>query len=194
MKTPFVISISGISGSGKTTIAKALKNRLTSAEIVHFDDIAGDWLGRDYCEWSEAGANCNEAKLLSTINAIDDLMHKPLDYIILDYPFGKAHHGVGAYINFSTWIDIPIDVSLARYILRDYTRRSKARRPLTGAVVDEISSYLDFYLERHRNTYFRHVETVRPSCDLIVDGLKSPEVIVAEILSNVSRCEAIMRL
>ena len=53
MKQPLVISISGISGSGKTTITNALKARLANAVIISFDDY-GDrvYLDRDINEWS----------------------------------------------------------------------------------------------------------------------------------------------
>ena len=63
MKKPFVISISGISGSGKTTLANILKERLSNSAVINFDKIPVDMLGKDYCEWSESGADCNEWNL-----------------------------------------------------------------------------------------------------------------------------------
>lgn len=183
LKKPFVISISGISGSGKTTVANTLKERLVSAEIIYFDNFPGDLLSRDYCEWSESGADCNEWKLVPITDEIERLSSEPLDYIILDYPFGKAHHVVGEYIDFSVWIDIPLDISLARRILRDFTRRSESRRPLKGNIVEEVSSYLDFYLARHRGTYICHIDTIKPFVELVVNGTKSPEKIVDEIMN-----------
>jgi uridine kinase len=52
MKKPFIISISGISGSGKTAVANALKARLTNAAVISFDDY-GDhvYLDRDIIEY-----------------------------------------------------------------------------------------------------------------------------------------------
>ena len=96
MKKPFVISISGISCSGKTTVANALKEQIANTEVVCFDNIPGDLLGRDYCEWSESGADCNEWKLTPIIDQIGRLCSEPLDYIVLDYPFGIAHRKVGS--------------------------------------------------------------------------------------------------
>ena len=186
MKKPYVIGISGISGSGKTTVTNELKERLPSTESIYFDDIPGDLLGRDYCEWSESGADCNEWNLDRIINDIKRLLITSLDYIILDYPFGKAHRAVGAYVDFSVWIDIPLDISLARRVLRDFTRRSEMRRPLKGNTAEEVSSYLDFYLARHRNTYFRHIETIKPSVDLVVEGTKSPEEIAKDIIDIIA--------
>ena len=181
MKKPFVISISGISGSGKTTVANLFKEMMVNTEIIYFDNIPGDLLGREYCEWSESGADCNEWNLTPITDELKRLFSELLDYIVIDYPFGKAHRIVGAYIDFSVWIDIPLDVALARRILRDFTCRSENRRPLKENITDEISSHLDFYLLRHRDTYLRHIETIKSSADLVLDGTKPPNVIVAEI-------------
>lgn len=53
MKKPFVISISGLSGSGKTSVTNALRERLVNATVISFDDY-GDrvYLDRDINEWS----------------------------------------------------------------------------------------------------------------------------------------------
>ena len=182
MKKPFIISISGIAGSGKTTIANLLKEKLTNSEIIYFDDIPGDLLGRDYCEWSESGADCNEWKLSPIVDKIKNLSLAPLDFIILDYPFGKVHREVGEHINSSVWIDTPVDISLARRILRDFTRRSDTRRPLKDNTAEEVSSYLDFYLARHRNTYTRHIDTIKPFSDIVVNGEKLPDEIINKII------------
>lgn len=191
MKKPFVISISGISGSGKTTTVDLLKQRLPHTETIYFDDIPVDFLGRDYCEWSESGADCNEWNLTPITDIIKRLLSDSMDYIILDYPFGKAHHDVGSYVDFSVWIDIPLDISLARRVLRDFTRRSEKRRPLKGNISEEVSSYLDFYLVRHRDTYFLHIETIKPSVDLIVDGTKSPDEIAGDIIKAIQKNEGV---
>jgi len=153
VEKPLVVSLSGISGSGKTTLAHALKSEAPNSEVISFDDISGDWLGRDYCEWSEAGADCNVWNASGFIEQIRNYLEFPLRYIIVDYPFGHAHNEVSPFIDFAVWIDIPLDISLARRILRDFTRRPPKRRDLVGNIADEISAYLDFYMDRHRDTY-----------------------------------------
>ncbi len=181
-KNPYVISISGVSGSGKTTAANKLKALLTNAEIVCFDDFPGDLLGRDYCEWSESGGYCDAWNLSAMTERLDFLLTKPINYIIIDYPFGKSHSKVSKYIDLSVWLDIPLDVSLAKRVLRDFTRRSPSRRPLKRNAADEISAYLDFYLARHRDTYLTHIKTVRPFVDVVADGTETPDEIADEIM------------
>lgn len=185
MMKSFVIIISGISGSGKTTVINALKERILNSAVISFDDYPGDLLGYDYCEWSESGANCNDWHLEPIISDVLQLKNQSFDYIMIDYLFGKAYQAMKPYVDFAVWIDTPLDISLARRLIRDFLRRSPTRRPI-GNAADETLSYLEFYLNRHRATYLRHIETIRLSADLVVDGMKSPEVIADEILTHIN--------
>lgn len=45
-------------------------------------------------------------------------------YIILDYPFGRDHPRFSSLIDLSVFIDTPLDVAMARRILRDYPHSS----------------------------------------------------------------------
>ena len=186
---PVVISISGNAGSGKTTVAHALINRLSNAAMVAFDDYPSDLLGQDYCQWSENGANANAWNLECIEKDLNGLLQKSYDYIILDYPFGYAHQSIAKYIDFAVWIDTPLDISLARRVLRDITQRSETRRPLKGTIAEQVTTYLNFYLSRHRDTYFRHTETVRPMADFVVDGTMPSEIVMLEIINFMSKSQ-----
>jgi uridine kinase len=81
----------------------------------------------------------------------------------------------------TVFIDVPLDVALARRMIRDYTGRSK-ESDFGLADVEEVSlaaldKELRFYLTRSRPTYARMPEIHKPVSDLIVDGTKSPEEI-----------------
>ncbi|MCL1786859.1 MAG: hypothetical protein FWG38_02630, partial [Defluviitaleaceae bacterium] len=169
----------------RTCLIKDALPSTTTVGIIGFDDFPGDLLGRDYCEWSEAGANCNEWDLGAMIEAVQSLVASPVGFIIVDQPFGAAHDLLKAWVDFFVWIDTPPDVALARRILRDFTRRDTQRRPLAGDLVENISAHLDFYLSRHRDTYLTHIATVKPTVDLVVDGEKSPAAIAREIINGV---------
>ena len=86
MKKPFVISISGISGSGKTAVTNALRTRLANAAVISFDDYGERvYLDRDINEWS-ADSSDNEWHTEAIATDIERVLIEPLDYIILDYP------------------------------------------------------------------------------------------------------------
>jgi SAM-dependent methyltransferase len=117
-------------------------------------------------------------------------LNEPYDYIILDYPFGYLNERVGKYIDLTVFVDTPLDVALARRIIRDYTSRSQTS-DFGLADVEEVSlaaldKELRFYLARSRPTYARMPEMHKPVSDLVVDGTKSPSEIANEIISFIT--------
>lgn len=182
MKKPFVISISGVSGGGKTTIANALKERLSNSIIISFDDYDDIRLDRDINEWSANGNNENEWYVEPLINDIERLLKDSFDYIVVDYPFGYRNLSVGKYIDFAVFVDTPLDIALARRIIRDYTNRSADRNKIEVNLTT-VENEMRFYLEHSRPTYTRMPETQKPFSNLIVDGTKTPDDIAHEIMS-----------
>lgn len=187
MKKPFVISISGISGSGKTAVTNALKSRLVNTAVISFDNY-GDrvYLDRDINEWSEDSSD-DEWHTEPIAADVERLLNEPLDYIILDYPFGYGNRLVGQHINLAVFINVPLDVALARRIIRDYTSREENTKV---ADVEEVSlvgldKELRFYLARSRSTYARMPEMQKPTSDLVVDGTKTPEEIAHIIIEHI---------
>lgn len=186
-KKPFVISVAAQSGGGKTTVVAALKERLTNSAVIYFDDY-GDavYLDRDINDWSADKHDDNEWHTEPIAADIERLLNDPYDYIIIDYPFGYLNNCVGKYINLTVFIDTPLDVALARRIIRDYTSRS-TESDFGLADVEELSlagldKELRFYLTRSRPTYAKMPEMQKPASDFIVDGLKSPKEIAEEII------------
>lgn len=164
-----VIAISALSGGGKTALTGALLPLLPGARALYFDDIPGRLLPMDYCDWSEAGADYSLWNLSALEASLHGLLAEQPAYILIDYPFGRAHPVIAPYLDFALWIDTPLDIALARRILRDYPRRDPARRA-TANPMEHMERSLDFYLSRHRQAYLMHEATVRPACDFVVDG------------------------
>ena len=193
MKMPFVISVAATSGGGSTTIVSALKERLQNSVAIYFDDYGDevDLPERDVNEWALNSFDCNEWDTEPIAVDIERLSNKPYDYIILDYPFGYLNDRLGKYIDMSVFIDTPLDVALARRIIRDYTSRSK-ERDFGLADVDEVSlkaidKELRYYLSRSRPSYAVMPEMLKPVSDLIVDGTKTPEEISDEIIEFINQ-------
>jgi uridine kinase len=96
-KRPFVITVTSLSGGGKTTIVNALKKRLDNAAVIYFDDYGDDdvYLNCDINEWSKNGNDYNEWHVETVAADIERLLSEPHEYIILDYPFGNMNNCVG---------------------------------------------------------------------------------------------------
>ena len=187
MNKPFVISIAAQAGGGKTTIVTVLKQQLAKTAVLFWDDY-GDEVDPD-CDINDV-QDYNEWNTTLIAMDIERLQNEPYDYIILDYPFGYLNDCVAQYINLAVFIDTPLDVALARRIRRDYTNRSQESDFGIGDVdevsLESIDRELEWYLTHSRPTYARFNEAHKPVSDLVVDGTKSPDEIVAVIVDSLA--------
>src|SRR5665647_1112942 len=108
---PLVIAIAAVSGGGKTTITKQLNKILPMSKALYFDDYEFDGPD-DMCDWVERGADNNEWKLTPLINDLCSLLSnssQSLDFILLDYPFAYMNFEMREYIDFTIFVDTPLD-------------------------------------------------------------------------------------
>src|SRR3954453_2941258 len=92
-KSPFVIAIAAVSCGGKTTITKLINQKLHNSKGLFFDDY--DFNGpKDIVDWGDNGGDPNEWDLTPLIKDLKALSTKPLDYIVLDFPFSYKHFEV----------------------------------------------------------------------------------------------------
>jgi uridine kinase len=156
---PKTIAIAAISGGGKTTITKQLKRMLPNSKSLLFDeyDVKGP---DDFIKWIESGGDPDEWDLSPLIRDIKELRRQALDYIILDYPFAYLHSQVSEFIDYAIFIDTPLDVAMARRLIRDHCNHP----------TENLLEELDFYINKGRPAYLHMLETIKPNSDLIVDG------------------------
>lgn len=173
-----IIGISGISGAGKSILAAALAKEL-NATVIHWDDfdVISIWPA-DYVAWFHRGQNYEEwnysalAKVLNLIKSDQSILHpvhhyciKPNQYLIFDAPMGRLHKQTGQYIDRLIHINIPLDVSLCRRLLRDYKNKQCDKQSL----LDE----LEFYVNKSRSLFFD--DQLKINADFIVNGLHTTE-------------------
>lgn len=185
-KKPFIISIAAVSGGGKTTIVKDLNDKLVNSNALYFDNYDFDGPD-DICEWVENGANVNDWILTPLVNDLKILLselRQPIDYILLDYPFAYLHNEMSSLIDFTIFIDTPLDVAMARRILRDYTDSS----------IDHVRADASNYLSRGRLAYLEMLKTVKPNSDFIIDGCLPVNEIVNKLLENIMDMKQTLQL
>ncbi|HOP12244.1 MAG TPA: AAA family ATPase [Oscillospiraceae bacterium] len=189
MKKPFVIAISGVSGSGKTTVTKELESRLKNYTVLSFDDYDDVYLaGREINDLPE-GRNLYDDWQVGPIAAdIEQLLREPLDYIIMDYPFGRQNSAIAPYIDLSVFVDVPLDAALARRIIRDYTDRGSERHEIS-VDLKALGDYLKHYLNYQIPTYRHFIDTQKPYADVVIDGMQNVKTSADQIVEYLSKKE-----
>ncbi|TAL64918.1 MAG: uridine kinase [Legionella sp.] len=174
--TTHIIGISGNMGAGKSTLTMALAKELHSTFLCwdDFDEISKG--PEDYIDWYKRGENYAEwdyqklASILrclkikqSTIHPTLKIALNPTEYVIFDAPLGRFHTQTGAYIDTWIHIDVPLDVSLCRWLLRDYKENSTTKAEL----IEELVFYLNQSRPLFDDTQFK------TQANLVVDGMAS---------------------
>ncbi len=157
-----MICVSGIPGSGKSTLCDGLAAAL-GRPVVRFDDheVLTGWDPSRVADWLDAGAPLAADLAPGFAAAIDAA--GPL--AILDHPFGRAWPGLGDRIAVSLWIDCPMDIALARKVAA--LARAGRRDP---DFADWIGGWLAAYPAMTRRACHMLIERTRPTVDCSIDG------------------------
>ena len=172
---PFIFAVNAISGGGKTAAVRELQKRLANSKALYFDDrnYDSDSGIEDTVEWVEAGADVNLWDLTRLAGDIDNLIKESPEFIIMDYPFGYKHNLIAPYLDYSVFIDTPLDIALARRVIRDYDAET----------IVSIFDDMRFYFERGRNADLFGLDFGKENADFIVCGsLKLDEI--AELICD----------
>ena len=174
-----IIAIGAVTAGGKTTVVNAVKERLPGTASLHFDDYSFEGEVEDFSRWLSEGADVHVWDLSPLKADIDRLIQSgKYDRLLLDYPFAYEHRMIKDYIDCCIFIDTPLDIALARRILRDNVQSS----------ADEIRVEMDTYLKYARPAYVLMQEEQIASADHIIDGAKSLDEIINEVTEIVLNC------
>ena len=167
-----IIAIAAVTAGGKTTIVNELKKRLPNTLSLHFDDYTFEGEVDDFHAWVTEGADYNVWNLTPLIDDIVKIKNESNpDYLLLDYPFAYCHEKMRKFIDCAIFIDTPLDIAMARRILRD-------RKDASG---DEIREDLEIYLKYARIAYVQMLKDILPSSDYVIDGAQELDEKVDEI-------------
>ncbi len=166
-----IIAIASVTAGGKTTVVNELKKQIPNTRSLHFDDYSFEGEVDDFCTWIKQGADYNVWNLEPLIKDILEMKKTDTEYLLLDYPFAYCHKALSEYIDRAIFIDTPLDIAMARRVLRD----------MNNATGEEIRNDLEIYLKYARIAYVQMLKDVLPSSDHIIDGTKELEEIAEEI-------------
>lgn len=199
LKQPsFVVGISSPAGGGKTTVAYKVAKLLADAVVISFDDYDETSIHpADYRSWLAAGADYNawQTPCLASdlerlkqgqeiVSPVDRRTVFPAAYIVFDAPLGRAQRETGQYIDLMVYLDAPLDVALARRILRDFY---KDEATFSDEVAELLRRELEAYLDFSRAAYLEMDQQVKPKSDLVLDGTLAPGVLAIQITQAIQR-------
>ena len=195
MNSVKVIGISAVSGGGKTAVTRRLAEVLGDAAALHFDDYDDTNVHPDdHRSWFADGADYDAYELpvftchLETLKAggrvrypIDGAILGPVRYVVADAPLGREHSASRRFIDLMVFVDTPLDIAMARRILRDV---EQATQSTAAENLEHVKGGLTGYEPRARPIYEHFQQRMRAGADFIVDGALGIDRIVDRILSE----------
>ena len=174
-----IIAIGAVTAGGKTTLVNAIKDKLTRTASLHFDDYSFDGEVNDCYKWVSDGANYNVWDLSPLKADIEKIINSDrYDYLLLDYPFAYQNKMIKDYLDCCIFIDTPLDIALARKVLRDMKESS----------ADDIRYEMDVYLKYARIAYVQMLQDILPISDYVIDGTKELKIIINEAMEIILKC------
>jgi uridine kinase len=200
---PCIIAVAAPIGGGKTAVARAIAARLPGAAALSFDhyEQATGQPVQNLQGWLLRGANFDEfvvsalredlARLKRGEAVRDPATRERIPaarYLVFENPLGRAAASLAKDIDLLIWVDVPLDVALARK-LRELL--GNIRREAGPERLAERLAWLDRYLENYlgvvREVLLRQRDRIRPSADLILDGQIDPESLAERAAAEILR-------
>jgi uridine kinase len=186
-----VVGITSVSGGGKTATTLRLAEVLCDAVAIHFDDYDDTNVHPDDLQhWFADGAHYDTyetplfARHLQTLKAGHSICYPiggtivgPARYVVADAPLGRAQSDSGKLIDLLVFVDTPLDIAMARRILRDIE--------LADEPLQSVKAELLGYETRAKSIYEHFRGRMRADADLIIGGTLGIDLIVERIRSEV---------
>ena len=158
-----VVAISGMSGSGKTSLIKRLSLSLSCPYLLFDDFVDIESYPNNMKEWVLNGACASDIKTPLMEKALIELLEtSKSEYVFVEEPFGKSRLPLSSSIDKVVLLDIPMDICLSRVISRNIAQSC-------GGPTQQINQYLAKYNEFLRDAYIKTNSQTRLKSDLIID-------------------------
>jgi uridine kinase len=195
-----VIAIAGPPGAGKTLLVEALESRLESACSIYCDDYQKitDKPIEEVAQWSTEGIQYDDFVIpqlaqdleklkdnVPVINPVSGVRIAPARFIIFETLFGREHGESGQLIDYLVWLDVPLDLALARK-LRSFVDmfNHDDHADVCMRNLAWMHHYLQDYMAGTRKLLGMQREIIMASADLVVNGEDEVDILAQEIMQQ----------
>lgn len=200
MMLGYTIAISGSSGSGKSTLVNELSKQLNAATLFFdayqattcypHDMMARLSQGDAFDIGNEVASPIFDHDIMQLKNGkkiIDPWGREliPSEYIVIEEPFGRLRNGLSEMVDFVVFVDTPLDVCLARRVLRDLQVEFSTVE--SSEKVNIVEGFLTSYLQGLGAGYKLISDTVSKAVDLTVNGLEDVRTNAKIVIENIKR-------
>jgi uridine kinase len=203
----YVIAISSVSGGGKTTLVKKAVECLCGTALF-FDDYASvSNYPENIKKWLKGGADVNQwktpqfARDVHSLRSGDSIVSPvtgkkilPSEFIVIEEPMGRERLEMNPLIDFVVVIDTPLEIALARRLLRDRkffipegAEREERLAESYLQAVEHTENLLIDYLDNARDLYIAVQTQAIENCDLVIDGTMSIDAAIQQLISAVEK-------
>lgn len=165
MRKPVVITISGASGAGKTTLIKALARKL-NCPTQYFDDYVDEnTYPKDMAMWLKQGCDVSQIRTQKFTQAIKNI-NTASGLILIEEPFGRQRPVMKPIIDKVILLDQSLELCLNRISARFNSRQLNTKK--SNKDQDPLAAYMTKYHDHLNEIYRQCVEQVRGNCDLVI--------------------------
>jgi uridine kinase len=182
-----VIGICGPPGCGKSTLARMLQGEIAQARRIDIDDYQSftEQTLAELDQWVKDGADYNKFQLPELVAALDN--HPAATPLIFETHFGRGHQASGRYIDTLIWIDVPLDIALARN-LQTFIQQlgDTANSEANPEQLSWLTQYLQGYTTSIRHTLTLQRQYIRPGADIFLDGTQPTELLCQQAIQQLA--------
>lgn len=170
-----VVAISGVSGSGKTSVIKQLSKQFSCPYLL-FDQFTDEnTYPNDMKQWFKHGADVSDIKTPKFVTSLRHLKaENNNEFLFIEEPFGRCRDSISSLIDYVVLLDQPMEVCLSRVIMRNI------KHPSNDSLTS-IPRYLSMYDDYFREIYIALTNQVRADSDLIIQAVTSIDLTTKSI-------------
>lgn len=199
-----IVAISAPPGGGKTALIDVLRSQLPDTSVIAYDDYQAVTTKPmvEVIEWLERGGTLDfmDVPLLAehlaclktgqaVCNPSTGVWVKPAPVIFFETPLGRAHHATGQFIDVLFWLEVPLDLALARKV-QSFTHEFLCTSSRQGLAenVQWLSQYLANYQQGTHRALMLQRERVRANqVDYILDGTEPLPVLAQQLVERLGQ-------